>query len=404
VSERLNATRNDWSGHRALVIGGSIGGLTTALLLRRLGFDVSVYERTPTNLDGRGGGIVLQPDTLRWFVECSDQHPEQVSTSTHFVQYLGPGNAVVHREKAPWSYTSWGTFYRALLADFGTDDYHLGEYAAGFDQDTDGVEVRFTSGRRERGDLVVFADGIGSPSRRRISPDTKLEYSGYVGWRGTVPEREVSPETFDLLHDSITYSVAPHTHINVYPIPSTDGGLAVGERLLNYVWYRNVPEGHELDELMTDKRGFVAGVSLHPGAVQDRFIDEMRAAAGDVLAPAAAEVVRRTEQPYLQAVYDAIAHRMASGRVALVGDAASAARPHAAAGTAKAAANAWALYDALSDSGDIAEALAKWEPGQLELGQRLVHRVKEMGARSQFDCTWVPGDPDNRFGLYGPGH
>lgn len=404
MSERHNATRQEWSGHRALVIGGSIGGLTTALLLRRLGFHVSVFERTPTNLDGRGGGIVLQPDTLRWFVECSDQHPEQVSTSTNYVQYLGPDNVVVHRENAPWSYTSWGTFYQALLADFGADDYHLGEYAAGFDQDADGVEVRFTSGRRERGDLVVFADGIGSPSRRRICPDTEMEYSGYVGWRGTVPERDVSAETFELLHDSITYSVAPHTHINVYPIPSPDGGLAVGERLLNYVWYRNVPAGHELDELMTDKRGFIAGVSLHPGGVQDRFVDEMQDAAGELLAPAAAEVVRRTEQPYLQAVYDVVATRMALGRVALVGDAASAARPHAAAGTAKAAANAWALYDALSDSGDIAEALAKWEPGQLELGQRLVRRVKEMGARSQFDCTWVPGHPDNRFGLYGPGH
>ena len=35
---------------------------------------------------------------------------------------------------------------------------------------------------------------------------------------------------------------------------------------------------------------------------------------------------------------------------------------------------------------------------------RLLRRVKEMGTRSQVDCTWVPGDPDNRFGLYGPGH
>ena len=397
------ARRQDWSGRRALVVGGSIGGLTTALLLRRLGFDVDVYERTPTDLDGRGGGIVLQPDTLRWFVECSDQHPENVSTSTHYVQYLGMDNSVLHREDAPWSYTSWGTFYRALLADFGTDHYHLGEYASGFDQDADGVDVRFTSGRQERAELVVFADGIGSPSRKRISPDSELEYSGYVGWRGTVPESQVSAETFELLHDSISYSVGPHTHINVYPIPSTDGGLAVGERLLNYVWYRNVAEGYELDELMTDKRGFIAGVSLHPGQVQDRFVDEMRSAAAEVLAPAAAEVVLRTEQPYLQAVYDLGAQQMALGRVALVGDAASAARPHAAAGTAKAAANAWALYDALSDSADITEALAKWEPGQLELGQRLLRRVKEMGTRSQVDCTWWPGDPENRFGLYGPG-
>ncbi|WP_197381929.1 FAD binding domain-containing protein [Mycolicibacterium mengxianglii] len=404
----INA-RHDWSGQRAIVIGGSIGGLTAALLLRRLGFDVDVYERTPTSLDGRGGGIVLQPDSLRWFRECSTQHPEQVSTSTDYVQYIGSDNEVLHRDHLPYRYTSWGTFYRALLADFGSEHYHLGEYAAGFDEfssgteESAGVEVRFASGLRERAELVVFADGITSPSRRRISPDSELQYSGYVGWRGTVPERDVSPETFELLHDAITFSVGPHTHINVYPIPSTDGGLAVGERLLNYVWYRNVAEGHELDELMTDKRGFAAKVSLHPGAVQDRFIDEMRTAAIELLAPAAAEVVVRTEEPYLQAVYDAGTSRMALGRVALIGDGASAARPHAAAGTAKAAANAWALFDALAESTDISDALAKWEPGQLELGQRLLHRVKAMGTRSQFDCTWTPGDPDLRFGLYAPG-
>ncbi len=60
---------------RAVVIGGSIGGLTAALLLRDLGFDVDVFERTPTPLDGRGGGIVLQPDTVRWFAERSTQQP-----------------------------------------------------------------------------------------------------------------------------------------------------------------------------------------------------------------------------------------------------------------------------------------------------------------------------------------
>ena len=51
-----------YDGATAAVIGGSIGGLTAALLLRDLGFSVQVFERTPTPLDGRGGGIVLQPD------------------------------------------------------------------------------------------------------------------------------------------------------------------------------------------------------------------------------------------------------------------------------------------------------------------------------------------------------
>ena len=92
------------------------------------------------------------------------------------------------------------------------------------------------------------------------------------------------------------------------------------------------------------------------------------------------------------------------GRVALIGDAACAARPHAAAGTAKAAADGWALAAALGDAGgDIRAALAKWEPEQLHLSDSLLRRVVSMGERSQFSNTWTPGDPDLRFGLYGPG-
>jgi 2,6-dihydroxypyridine 3-monooxygenase len=78
-----------YEGSRALVLGGSIGGLTAALLLRDLGFAVTMFERTPTELDGRGGGIVLQPDTMRWFREHSQRRPEEVSTSTRFVRYPG---------------------------------------------------------------------------------------------------------------------------------------------------------------------------------------------------------------------------------------------------------------------------------------------------------------------------
>src|SRR5437762_1230537 len=46
----------------ALIIGGSMGGLFTALLLRRAGWDVAVYERNGTDLAGRGAGIVTHPE------------------------------------------------------------------------------------------------------------------------------------------------------------------------------------------------------------------------------------------------------------------------------------------------------------------------------------------------------
>lgn len=393
-----------YAGSRAIVVGGSIGGLTSALLLRKLGFEIDIFERAPRQLDNRGGGIVLQPITMKWFEDHSAWQIQELSTKSSRLRYLGPRNEVVYEEPVEWRYTSWGTVYRALLSDFGDDHYHLGEFCAGFSQDADRVELRFVTGRVERADLVVFADGITSTARRRRYPTLEREYSGYVGWRGTLREDQVTQQAHELLADSLTYSVAQNTHAVMYTIPGMNGELGDGQRLLNYVWYRNVAEGPELQELTTDIRGFEAPVSLRPGTVQQRYIDEMKDAALAQLAPAVAEVVVRTEQPYLQVVFDTRIPSMVDGRIAIIGDAAFAARPHAAAGSAKAAADAWALYKHLgTHDGGIAEALKLWEPGQLELGNRLIDRVSRMGSRSQFTSTWTPGDPDLRFGLYGPG-
>ena len=195
----------------------------------------------------------------------------------------------------------------------------------------------------------------------------------------------------------------PHTHIIVYPIPSPGGGLAVGQRLLNYVWYRNVPDGHELDELMTDTRGFASKVSLPPGQVQRRYIDEMRATAAGMLAPAAAEVVRLTEQPYLQAVYDVCVHRMARGRVALIGDAASAP-------AARGGGHGEGGGQRLGAVGRSGRGRRRRRGGPAQEGARsagaeprLLDRVVAWASALRLTATWVPGDPSLRFGLSGPG-
>ena len=47
---------------RAAVAGGSLGGLTCALLLRDLGVQVEVYERSPSELVQRGAGIGFLPE------------------------------------------------------------------------------------------------------------------------------------------------------------------------------------------------------------------------------------------------------------------------------------------------------------------------------------------------------
>jgi 2,6-dihydroxypyridine 3-monooxygenase len=223
-----------------------------------------------------------------------------------------------------------------------------------------------------------------------------------VAWRGLVPERELGAKT-EALVDAITYYVYANSHILVYPIPGPDGSVRAGERLINFVWYRNYLEGSELDHLMTDCNGNRHDVSLPPGTARVEHIAEMRATAGARLPTRLADVVLAAPQPFVQVIVDKETPRMAFSRVCLLGDAAFVVRPHAAAGTAKAAADAWELAAALEARPDIETALAAWEPGQLDLGRKLLERTQRIGRRSQVDCNWRPGDPDLIFGLYEPG-
>jgi 2,6-dihydroxypyridine 3-monooxygenase len=107
----------------------------------------------------------------------------------------------------------------------------------------------------------------------------------------------------------------------------------------------------------------------------------------------------------IQAVFDVESPRMVFGNVCMLGDAAFTLRPHVAAGQAKACADAWALRDALESSeGDVGEALAVWEPTQLQLARTALERTRAMGMASQFEAAMVAGDPDWKFGLWEPGN
>lgn len=392
------------AAQRVAVAGGSLGGLTAALVLRDLGLDVTVYERSPAELEQRGAGIVFLPATYRYLVERAGADLDAISTRTEHVRYLGRDGCVVHDEAHAHRFTSWNTAYRHLLGAFGRERYLLGCEVVGFAQDDGGVDVELAGGGPpERVDLLVCADGLGSTARQRLLGEVAPAYAGYVAWRGMVPEGSLDPPVARALGDAITYYVHANSHALAYPIPGPDGSVAPGERLVNFVWYRNYLAGGDLDDLLTPDDGVRRTLSLPPGAVRADHAAELRAAAEARLPTALAAVVVATDQPFLQVVYDVDVPRMAFGRVCLVGDAAFVARPHAGAGTAKAAADAWALADALARHGGVPEALAVWEPGQLALGRQLLERTRRIGRRSQVDNTWRPGDPELVFGLHGPG-
>jgi 2,6-dihydroxypyridine 3-monooxygenase len=389
---------------RVAVVGGSLGGVTAGLVLRDAGCDVEVYERSRSPLQERGAGIAVLDATVRYLVEHEVVDMDRICTSTHWLRYLNLDGSVQFEERRSYRFSSWNTIYRTLIDCLGEAGYRLGGEAVGFEQDESSVTLAFVDGSTRVCDLLVGADGVGSTLRHRLLPDVQPRYAGYVAWRGTVSEDLLSPSSSEALDGAITYQKFPESHILVYPIPSKEGSVLPGRRLMNFVWYRNVGAGEELQALLTGRDGEVRTSSLPPGAARQDYLDEIRRFAASRMAPPIAEVVLSTEKPFVQVIFDLEVGAMAFGRVCLIGDAAFAARPHAAAGTAKAAANAWALAEAMAAAGgDVAAALRRWEPSQLELGRDLVRRAREIGDRSQFGGAWVPGDPSLVFGLYGPG-
>ena len=390
---------------RVSIAGGSVGGLTTALVLRDAGCDVRVFERSSTALQARGAGIAALDTTLDYLLKRGGFQVTDVCSSTGWIRFLNRDGSVQHEQRHRYRFSSWNTIYRSLLSLLDAGHYQLGTEVTGFAEQRGTVTVTLGTGQRVECDLLVCADGVGSPARARLLPAVRPAYSGYVAWRGTVPEQDLSPGTRKVLGDALTYQVLQNSHILVYPIPALDGSLTEGDRLINIVWYVNVAQGAPLDTLMTGRDGVRRPVSLPPGAATEAAVTGMRQAARDQLAEPIAEAVVGAPEPFVQVVTDIEVPRMVFGRICLIGDAAFAVRPHAAAGTAKAAADGWALAGELTAAdGDVPAALAAWERRQLALGRGLLARCREIGDSSQLLGTFRPGDPRLIFGLYGPGH
>lgn len=391
------------------IAGGSIGGLTAGLLLHELGHNVHIYERSTNALEGRGAGIVVLPMTERYFTERGSALGEgqagaaDVALTLTNWSYVDESGAIVDEAATYNRFTSWNTLYRALLEVLPGDRYHLSHYVTGCIPTSEGVTLSFEHGESRDCDLLVAADGIASTVRAIVSPHTTTDYAGYVAWRGTVLESELEPDTAAFFEDAMVYQVLDHAHILAYAIPGPGDSIIPGERALNFVWYRNAP-GSEFEELMVDRNGVHRPATMPPGLAQDRFVAELRHDAERLLAPQLRDLVLVCEEPFIQAIFDMAADRFVHGRIALIGDAATALRPHVAAGTAKACADGWALRDHLGTGDDLDASLADWERQQLELAQTVAGKSRRMGERAQFESTMVPGDPDWRFGLFGPGN
>jgi 2-polyprenyl-6-methoxyphenol hydroxylase-like FAD-dependent oxidoreductase len=363
-----------------------MAGLFTALLLRRQGWRVDVFERIGGELSGRGAGIVTHGplfDVLaRAGVRCA---PAGLGIPVAGRRVFGQDGRLEGEVPLPQVLTSWGRLYALLRSHLPEGCYHHGANLVAVEDSENGVTARFDNGMVGRGDVLVGADGLHSTVRNLLSPGVRPSYVGYVAWRGLVEEASLSAATRRDLCAHFAFSLPSGEQMLGYPVAGADEALQPGRRRFNFVWYRPAAAGVALDALLTDTAGTTHEMSIPPNRIRPQVIAAMRADAERLLAPQFAEVVRRTEIPFLQAILDLEAPRMQLGhRTVILGDAAFVARPHVGMGVTKAAADAAALADALAvRPGNVGAALSAFERARLPSGAAVIRRARQLGAYMQ---------------------
>lgn len=364
---------------RALIIGGSLGGLFAANLLLRAGWDVEVFERTPGPLSGRGAGIVTHPPLVDALARAGTDPAAELGVSVPGRVTFARDGSVVSERAAPQVLTSWSRLYSLLDAAFPAQRVRRGWELEAFDQDDHGVSARFTGGRKARGDILIGADGIRSVVRAALLPGVQAEYAGYIAWRGLAPEAALPSDVHAALFLRFGFCLPDGEQMLGYPIAGEDDDTRPGRRRYNFVWYRPASEA-ALQAMQTDDTGRTYPLGIPPARVRPALVASMRADADRVLSPQFAAVVRASAEPFFQPIHDLASPQMAFGRVALLGDAAFVARPHVGMGVTKAAQDAMALTDALAAG---PAGLAAYGTARQPACAAIVQRARALGAYMQ---------------------
>jgi 2-polyprenyl-6-methoxyphenol hydroxylase-like FAD-dependent oxidoreductase len=291
-----------------------------------------------------------------------------------------------------------------LRAAFPSALYHAGRVVERVEQDRASVTAIFADGTRERGDLLIGADGVYSTVRKQYLPEIAPKPAGYVAWRGILAERDLPAAAHELLLERAAFTFPDNELVVSLPVPGVDNDPRPGHRRYYFIWYRPAsPE--EQRALFTDASGRDHGLAIPPPLIRPEFVAAMKADARRVLPPVLGEIVGRVPQPLLQSITDLEAPRLVFGRVALLGDSAFVARPHVAAGTSKAALDAAGLVAALAAHGeDIDAALRQYERERLAFGRAVISHARYLGAYLEAGGEAIPRDPERLLRDYGAPH
>ncbi|XP_038886774.1 aurachin C monooxygenase/isomerase-like [Benincasa hispida] len=393
---------------KAVIVGGSIAGISCAHTLLKAGWEVQVLERSSTPPTGcsTGAGLALDPLSQRllqsWLSRpellleyslplATEQVEISPLRSLHSIDGESKRARVLSNdENFNFRASHWADLHSLLYNELPSDIFLWGHLFLSLCISDDKTSVKIKARVVESGeiveiigDLLVAADGCLSSIRQTFLPNFKLRYSGYYGWRGVFDfsERENLETVMNIrkaypeIGKCLYMDLASNTHILLFEIP---------KKKINWVWFVNEPQPQLKARSMSMK-------------VNETMVKKLHQQVDEIWVPELAKVVKETKDPFINVIYDCDPlEQIVWDNVVLVGEAAHPTTPHCARSTNMALLDAFVLGECLLKWGllDLKSALAEYQSLRLPviyaqvLHSRHVGRIKQgstLSDRERFD-------------------
>ncbi|SMF23098.1 salicylate hydroxylase [Xaviernesmea oryzae] len=353
---------------KAIIIGGGIGGIISALTLRHHGIEVELYERAEGNPE-IGSAVQFTANVTNIFkrlglldVVKTCGSPVEVRNmrewnTGNIISTNRLGDTIAERELgSPYLVFGRSELLDELARYIPAGICNYGMKCVNVEQDETGVRATFDDGHVAIGDVLIGADGIRSTVRRLVFGMVEPVFSGKVAYRGLIPREKVA-------------DFESHKWIaNAWPAP---GQFMLqnfaGRNTINLSLYRN---NQRLEDFNTG-----TATAVVPTEEVLEFVKDWE--------PSAREWLAQSADFLRWPLFDIEPLKeWSKGRVALLGDAAHATLPFIGQGAGQGAEDASALGDALAHlSDDPVAALKLYEAFRLPRATRV---QLESRARSNY--------------------
>lgn len=179
------------------ILGAGVGGLSTAIALKKKGFDVTLVEKH-SEVRNSGAGIVCWPNATFVLNELGmmKEIKQVAGKPTRMCRFNEKNEALgtlnIEKLNQKMGHDSYSILRKDLMSIFTNTAHKLGikiefnkEAVSIHSVSSDLTRVRFSDGSEINSDLIIGADGrMNSLTRKYVIGDNRPEYQGFINWIG----------------------------------------------------------------------------------------------------------------------------------------------------------------------------------------------------------------------------